>query len=811
MKTFAARLYILVLLFAFAAGLNAFMGFKYLEAPFQREVKHRIDAELEHIVGNISGALVETENSLRLAASWVKVEPDEPRIYQFLAGLLKENPSYLAIYLGTSENNLIYVNGWSPPEDFDVKSRPWYRTATREGRLIITEPYMDAAEERWVLTMAKPVYDEEQNLLAVVGVDQSLDSILDFLDKEKALGYGFSLIFNRTGELIVHSRTEFFEEDYGNLCDMLDCGILVEADGLIPIMLAGEEGYLRWRALENSGLVAATFVQSKIFFDQRVQTKQLLRIIMISLVAGILLLSVFQRVHVIKPMGEFERDIMAISVARDVTYRVPQRKNQFFESLRENLNQGLDKGQEHFQYMAQQREELSAAYSQLKAHEQELQTQYQEIKQRQDQIRVLADRDALTGLLNRRRFEEDLQAILDGGGAGAVFLLDIDDFKNINDTQGHGYGDQVLVELAEIFNKELPQAAMAYRFGGDEFLILLECQIDPSKIRSYVDRIGVRLNKAFPMQSDFNRINASMGVVRFPGDGNTVTELLMKADLTMYNAKKAGKNRYLLFESHMAASFNDRVHLEHVLMEAIQTESFSLVYQPIVETTTGEIAYFEALLRLKGHQMAPSVFIPVAEESNLILPIGRWVIKDAIRQLGRWRRDGKQLKPIAINLSPKQFFDPGLANFIMLQLAWHDIDPSLLELEITEGVLIHVPAEALQIIKHLRELGFKIALDDYGAGYSSINYITQIPVDRIKLHESVIDKTYENFAVVEGLIAIAHGLKIPVVAEGVERPEIARLLCKAGCDYMQGYLFTRPVVADQAGSMLDMNYKEMLR
>lgn len=244
--------------------------------------------------------------------------------------------------------------------------------------------------------------------------------------------------------------------------------------------------------------------------------------------------------------------------------------------------------------------------------------------------------------------------------------------------------------------------------------------------------------------------------------------------------------------------------------QTIQTKKFMLLYQPIIDTASGNVAYFEALIRIEDLPISPSDFIPVAEESNLILPMGRWVIEEAINQLLEWEQMGLSVKPIAINFSPKQFFDQGLEAFLVDQLAKNNIEPSLIEIEITENVLIDNVEEVIKIINSFKALGIKISLDDFGTGYSSINYITRIPVDRIKLDRSLTGKLAENLPVLESLVAIAHGMDMEVVGEGVEKINESYLLSKSGCDYLQGYLFSMPVKAEIAYKLLEKNFGKLI-
>ncbi|NMB02753.1 MAG: EAL domain-containing protein [Firmicutes bacterium] len=802
MKAFIRKIYLLGIVFALAAGLTTFLGLQFLEAPLRREQARRTEAEIEYIVGEISATLSHVEKDLNTAAYYIRTEPDQQKIYHFLSEILEYNSPYLAIYLATPENLITYVGGWIPPPEFDVRSRPWYRAATREGKLIYTEPYLDAAEERWVITVANPIYDTDGELLGVVGIDGALVDMLAFLR-------GQSFIFSDAGELIVTS-SDFDPAELEGLSSVFGDSKLDQTQGGSPVRFGAVEGSLHWKTLPESGFIVATFMPDSQISAGELRNQLVIDTVVFSFIVALLVLLIFLRVYIVLPMRELERDILAISLEDDVSYRLPVANKDSLRSLRESLNITLHKIQERFEQIVYQREELSAAYSQLIVHEQELQDQYNQIKQQREQIRQLAEVDALTGLYNRRKFQEDLSALLEIGESGAVFMLDIDDFKYINDTQGHSHGDRVLWSVARFMEQKLPSEAVAYRFGGDEFLIVVRREIDVSKIRLYIDEVSNLLDVLLPIQGKNNRITCSMGVVRYPDDGTTVDELLIKADIALHHAKRAGKNRHQFFEWSMAAVFSERMQLEEVLVEAIQNGAFELVYQPVVETATGQVAYFEALVRLQGHSISPAEFVPIAEELDLTRTMGYWVIQQALNHLTECHKTATRARAVSVNLSPKQFYDENLIPFLREQLTQKNVDGSFLELEITEAVLLDHPEEALKVIEQLKSLGVKLALDDYGSGYSSIDYLTRIKADRLKLHESLTGKYWDYKPVMEGLISIAHGLGMSVVAEGVERLEEARFLHKVNCDYLQGYLFSKPVSVQETLEIRNQDYSHLL-
>jgi len=434
-----------------------------------------------------------------------------------------------------------------------------------------------------------------------------------------------------------------------------------------------------------------------------------------------------------------------------------------------------------------------------------------EIMLKEECVTYMADRDPLTGLYNRRKFSEVLRDELNNSRKGAIFLLDIDDFKNINDILGHVYGDEVLKRVASMMKDTSWENMIAFRFGGDEFLVLLK-EHETHKIEEYAERlIGFFRDRIIVDQME-NSITVSVGIVQYPNDGNNIDDLLIKADIAMYNVKRKGKNNYLFFDEKMKEKFNKKIRIENILRKALKNESFVLYYQPIIETRTGKVASFEALLRIKDFNISPEVFIPIAEETGLIIPIGKWVIKEAIKQMRRWRDKGHNSLPISINLSPRQFFDINLIDYIKKTLEEYDVDPSFLEVEITENVFAEKKFETVNILNRLKALGVMISLDDFGTGYSSLNYLTFMPLDKVKLDKSLKDKfiELENIKIMDSLIALVHGLNLKVVTEGVEEVEEFRRMRRAGSDYLQGYLFSKPITIEEIGEILNKDYTKLL-
>jgi diguanylate cyclase (GGDEF)-like protein/PAS domain S-box-containing protein len=435
-----------------------------------------------------------------------------------------------------------------------------------------------------------------------------------------------------------------------------------------------------------------------------------------------------------------------------------------------------------------------------------------QIKEQEEYIEHIAYHDSLTNLPNRRKFIKTLEEEISENKFGAVILLDLDNFKGINDTLGHTYGDKVLKKVAEKLEDIVDEKLFVSRFGGDEFFILIQGEKDIAKIENYAKQITNVFRKKLIIESEEIYLSCSMGLTLYPFDSNEVSQLIMNADMAMYKVKNAGKNNYMFFNEEMTEKLQEQIKVERVLREAIKKDELKLVYQPQVCTFEGKIVGFEALLRLKNHYISPAQFIPVAEETGMIIEIGRWVTKEAIKQIVIWRNMGLDIKPIAINFSAKQLNDLNYVEFLENALKEMNVEAKYIDIEITESIFLEKKEETIEFLKQLKTLGVKIALDDFGTGYSSLSYLTFLPVDKIKLDKSLNDKflELENIKVMESLISLAHSLNLEVVAEGIEDVAQYKRLKVAGCNYIQGYLFSKPLDAKDAEKIYNDNFLDKI-
>jgi diguanylate cyclase (GGDEF)-like protein/PAS domain S-box-containing protein len=430
-----------------------------------------------------------------------------------------------------------------------------------------------------------------------------------------------------------------------------------------------------------------------------------------------------------------------------------------------------------------------------------------QIRHSEEQLARLAHYDPLTDLPNRLLLQSRLEHAIDRAGRHgqrlAVLFIDLDHFKTINDSLSHLVGDRLLVGVADRLRQRIRSEDTLGRFGGDEFLLILEPLDHPDEAAGVARDLLAALTEPFRLddgQEFF--VGASIGISVYPEDGATATELLRDADAAMYQAKENGRNRFCFYIADMNINASARLQLEADLRRALDRDEFVLYYQPKVDIVTGLISGAEALIRWQrgGTLLAPGHFIPLAEKTGLIVQIGTWVIDAACCQLRAWREAGWIELRVAVNVSSRQFFSGDLVAIVAQALARHDVPAACLELEVTESMLMDDPEKTVSILQALKAIGVKLSLDDFGTGYSSFAYLSRFPIDTLKIDQSFVAKIVSEpdaAMIAVSIIDLAHRLRLKVVAEGVETvPQLAYLRSR-GCDEMQGYYFARPLPADE--------------
>ncbi len=427
-------------------------------------------------------------------------------------------------------------------------------------------------------------------------------------------------------------------------------------------------------------------------------------------------------------------------------------------------------------------------------------------------ILQLAQTDILTSLANRRAFMKRLSmafnASLRGSPAFAVLYLDIDDFKDVNDTLGHAMGDQLLKEVVARLKNVVREEDLVARFGGDEFAVLA-CNVnDPTEAGTLAARIGEALAKPFIIDGHKISVTSSIGIAHFSHDIAGPEAMMVQADLALYGAKDEGRNCYRFHSEDLDRQVHERVRVAHELRAAIEDGELELYYQPQVELATGRLTGVEALVRWNHKTrglLTPGSFIAIAERTGAVQPLGSWVFDEACRQMKAWQAEGVAPHVLAVNVSGVQLKSADLEREVAASIAKWGLNPGEIELELTESVLMEATQRHGATLESLRRMGLRIAIDDFGTGYSSLKYLTTYPVNRLKLAQEFVFRVtvdYRNAAVVRAAIRLAHELGIDVIAEGVETEAQMRFLIGAGCEQAQGYFFSRPVPVSQMTALL---------
>jgi len=423
--------------------------------------------------------------------------------------------------------------------------------------------------------------------------------------------------------------------------------------------------------------------------------------------------------------------------------------------------------------------------------------------------------DSLTNLPNRQLLEDRLDQYIihahrDNQIIGVLYI-DLDRFKNINDTLGHNIGDKLLQDTAERLTRCVRETDTVARLSGDEFIVVLSNIAEPKDARIIAEHIIARISESFNINLHEIFITPSIGIALYPSDGTNTEELLKHADAAMYQAKQSGRGRYKFYEEKMNIEDMKRSQMEQDLRHALARSEFELVYQPQFNLETGKIIGAEAFIRwnhTKHGTILPSHFIPLAEDTGLIEPIGEWILRTACRQYKTWQEDGLIIDRLAINVSNRQFMQRKFADTVYKSLTATGMSPERLELEITENLLMDDRIDTIYILDELHNMGIKLAIDDFGTGYTSLGYLKRLPIDALKIDQSFITEVPINedaITITNSIIAMAHAFKVNVIAEGVENEQQLFMLRSQKCDSVQGFYFAQPMPSSEFEEYLKKN------
>jgi diguanylate cyclase (GGDEF)-like protein len=803
--------------------------------------------EMQNALGQLTNYTDYRENSGRIAPSAI-----ENSVSDSFRSLKESHLAINFLFLGTEDGGYMEYPTFEPSQSYDPRLRPWYQNTVRQDQVIVSEPYKTDMTKDLVISFTKQIKKGEQ-VIGVAGISVKLAEITSAIKRISIGKTGYILVMSPEHKIMVSPKNEEWL-----LKTPVEIGIpgfeqLETADEIkFESPITGETCQVNLITSENSGLhIISVLQKDEILENARIVVGILLGIFTVTLLIIIFLLYILSKyitdpilkiASVVNHMTDYEfnpedddklqsyarrgdeigrvsnsmlkfhtnyyelmtqvntidEEINNLDIQQNTKLKVKVSSDNPFTHVVSSMNTLMEKIYTFFDELRLQHKELQEKNDQLVSSEEELMAQLEEIDQQKEYINFLAYHDPLTSLPNRRSFMEFLSRKVEEGSSGAVILLDIDDFKGINDTQGHVFGDKVLEGIAKRLQEMAGTGIFISRFGGDEFLLYLQCGENYPNLEQTLGEICHIFDDKLQVDQIDIVIRFSMGISLLPLDSRDVNQLVANADLAMYSVKDSGKNGFQLYDSAMMAEQRNKANIELLLIEAIEKDGFKIVYQPKVDIKTGKIHAYEALLRLKEYNVSPNIFINIAEKNGSIIKIGRIVTRMVIRQITEWRREGLEAKPVSINFSTYQLHDREYIDFLKELLEQNDVSPELIEIEITENAMLENQQTALSFLRKLKELGIGISIDDFGKGYCSLNYLTFLPIDIVKLDRSLILKflEHENGKVIDSLISLVHSLGLTVVAEGIEMLEQVDRLKYSQCDYIQGFYFSRPLEAD---------------
>ena len=703
----------------------------------------------------------------------------------------KKNSKISLVWAGIKASDDLIINDydWAHDSSYEMEEMNWYQQMDKNRKLTYSKPYIDQVTGELIISIVEPVYKDDE-LIGNVGIDLMIDQVKDLIANYSLRETGYAVLITNNGDIVYHpNKKKILNQnltDFDSTVKELVEPMVSGNSDVIEYNLEGTDKYLAFAPILTNGWSIGVVINQQEVLNEVFAFSKLLTIIFIIALSGLIILTAVIINRTLKRVSKLAAKMNDF------------RDGDFTTAIEVNSNDEIGQLSNTFNQMTT---EIAAAYQQLEAYN-------QEITELNNSLEHQATHDPLTKLPNRRKFEYVLSSELIKERKGAIMLLDLDNFKEVNDTLGHIYGDQLLEKIGERLLELSAEENFVARYGGDEFLILARGSNSISNIERKINKIKDVLADPFLIRSNEIQISFSLGIARYPDDSTTTNQLITQADTAMYQAKVANNQDYLYYNQQMVTKIRRKKEIRNKLKVALKNDGFKLKYQPQVNLDTGKGEYFEALIRLKEYDLSPGQFIPVAEESSLIIDIGRWVTEEAIKQLAILQESEEVEVKISINFSVQQLNDPKYIDFLKETLNKYGVDSYLLEIEITESILIEKEKKAIKFLNQLSDIGVQLALDDFGNGYSSLSNLSFISFDKVKLDKSLIDRFLkgDNIETIISLIQLFHSINLPIVAEGVETKDQYIKLKKNKCDYIQGYLFSKPVSNTKLKSLIEINY-----
>ncbi|MBC7958908.1 MAG: EAL domain-containing protein [Vallitaleaceae bacterium] len=709
-----------------------------------------------------------------------------------------------AIHLGLPDGRIF--SSETTPKDFtdhyDVAVQDWFVAAQKaKGSIIWTEPYFDYMKQDIIVTVAKQLTNYQDNMKPVLAIDFEVDTMSKVVTGLKVGSDGYVLLINRSGTIIANTDHYMIGEQFFK--DVLSYDAKANQTYQMNYIINHQPYHLFYEKLDTSGMLLVTAVSQ--LEIKRNLFKAYLPILIIG-VFCLLILSTFTYLLALRAIVPLEKLVTLMKSAKDGDYHVHSNIMGYYEidTLSNSFNSMIKSIRTRDEHLQTINQSLTIKESELTNKNAILEQSELRLRNSRERIKQLAYYDVLTGLSNRQKLLMDFERILDSEQPsvknGAILYLDLDNFKTINDTMGHTAGDYVLIEISKRLLQTIEVENSISRIGGDEFIVLLPNVTSEVSITDVASSILEIFKDPVVVEHKNFVLTASIGIALFPLNGVTVEDLLKKADTAMYAAKENGKNRFHFFDEKMQMQIFEKLNMEKAIRLALENNEFEVYYQPQYCVNDGSIYGMEALLRLNssflGCSVPPMTIIKTAENIGLISDIERMVFKKAC-EFG-YKINQNCLNPIliSVNVSIVHLIQDNFVQNIIEIIQQEKIDPYLIGIEITETVMMHTFESNKQKLEAIMSHGLSIHLDDFGSGYSSLNYLQNLPLDYVKVDKVFMDQLLQSDKqekITKAIIKLAHDLGLKVIAEGVETKEQLGLLTLFKCDVVQGYYYSKPV------------------
>lgn len=773
----------------------------------------------------------------------------EQRLMAYFEKVKVSFPYLTLVSYGTEFGGYVEYPEFKPSESYDPRVRPWYINARSANGMVVSEPYVTSVSKELVMSVDQAIKDSSMTL-GVLSLTINLQDIVESINDISLGKTGEILVISPEGKFINSpSHPEWLLKDAEAINQPIFNEIIAGKSKYFEALIDGNAKFFCQYRSPSSGWTYVSMInKDEVLSDSKQMFVMLLFSVCLTLFfVGLMLIVVSKRItdpiveitDAMTKIAKFDFDsedenlmhldmkssdeigriagamrvlevnflelrntlknmsykIKAIKVNEDTVELLRLSEGNPFKSVVDSVNVLLGKVQEYLDQIKSFNNEILEKNELLVASEEELSAQLEEIQSQKQMIQLLAEEDPLTKLPNRRQFYRDLSHYLVSNERFSILLIDLDNFKDINDTLGHVFGDKVLVCFADILKKFESDQINVSRFGGDEFLIIYRNYGDLKTLEGFVEDLFAFFEKPISIEQHEILINFSIGISLVPDNCKESESCIRFADIALYHAKAMGKHTFAFFNKSMEDSVKERLKITGILKEAILNDGFTIVYQPQVSLKNGEVSGYEALVRLKEYEYSPSKFIEIAEKEDQIIKIGRIVTELVIKQLAIWKREGLSLKPISINFSVGQLMDRTYKDFLSRLLEDYDISNDLIVIEVTETVFIENKKEALEFFNQLNEIGIAIAIDDFGSKYSSMYYLKSFSASILKFDRQLCMHILEHYndETLKKLVGFIHSLNLRVVAEGIEEPDHVRRFINSGCDCIQGFYFSKPI------------------